>query len=89
MIGRIMRRAGRPWSFDSNSFATDNLLLVPNFSPVPPNMLTTSCWRARASSPMALNSPMLNGFDGISVTPHRTLLSCLQNFARPTRNQAD
>lgn len=64
-----MRRAGRPWSFDSNSFATDNLLLVPNFSPVPPNMLTTSCWRARASSPMALNSPVLNGFDGMSHGP--------------------
>ena len=54
---------------DSTCLAVDSWLLVPNFSLVPPNMLTTSCWRARASSPMALNSPMLSGLDGMASLP--------------------
>jgi hypothetical protein len=33
-------------------------------------MLTTNCWRARANSPKALNSPMLNGLDGMSHAPY-------------------
>ena len=54
---------------DSSDFPVDSMLALPNLSLVPPNMLTTSCRRALASSPMAMNSARLKGVEGMIAVP--------------------